>query len=118
MSQLFGPPVMQALDASGNPYSGALLYFYQSSSSSLLTVYQDSNLATPHSNPVVADSSGLFPAIYVNVNPYKVILKTSAGVTVWTIDPAGTFSVGGIFSTLDVSGTNVFTGFLTGCTLS
>jgi hypothetical protein len=44
-----------------------------------------------NTNPVVADSSGQFSAIYLGDPPtftaYKAILKTSDDVTVWTTDP-------------------------------
>jgi hypothetical protein len=51
-------------------------------------VYADSGATTPLSNPVVADSGGLFPAIYLaNTNAYKTVLQTSTGATVRTTDP-------------------------------
>jgi hypothetical protein len=80
-------PHLQVEDANGNPYSGALLYFYSAGTTTDLTTYQDSAGATPHAQPVVADSSGLFAAIYVPVNTgYKTVLKTSGGTTILTTD--------------------------------
>jgi hypothetical protein len=98
MAQLFFQPVWQAVDANGAPLSGALLYFFETGSSTPLTVYQDSGLGTPHAIPVVADTAGMFAPIYVNVAQYKVVLKTSAGVTVQTVDPV---SVNGGNTTLE-----------------
>lgn len=77
----------QALDANGNPYAGAQLFFYRAGTSSLIPIYKNSDATTPHTNPVVADAAGAFPAIFVaSVNPFKIILKTAAGVTIDTID--------------------------------
>lgn len=86
-TQIFFPPVFQASDANGAPLSGALLYFYETASSTPLTVYQDSGKVAQHTNPVVADTAGMFAPIYTEAAQYKVVLKTSAGVTVQTVDP-------------------------------
>lgn len=87
MVALFTPPVLQAVDVNGEPYSGAKLYFYQTGTTTLITVYQDSGLATPHANPVVADASGQFAPIYVSSTSFKIVLTTSADVTIRTVDP-------------------------------
>lgn len=89
MANIFAPPSWQAIDASGNPISGARLYFYQSGTTTLLTVYQDNGATTPHANPVIADAAGRFPAIYTAVPTYKVVLKDAGDVTIQTIDPVG-----------------------------
>ena len=85
MTMLFTPR-FQAEDANGLPYSGAKLYFYQSGTTTPITVYQDAAKATPHANPVVADSAGNFAESVVDTDPFKVVLKTSADVTLETID--------------------------------
>lgn len=85
MTMLFTPR-FQAEDASGLPYSGAKLYFYQSGTTTLITIYQDAAKATPHTNPVVADATGNFAEIFVDTDPFKFVLKTSADVTLETVD--------------------------------
>jgi len=87
MVALFTPPVLQAVDVNGEPYSGAKLYFYQTGTTTLITVYQNSALTTPHTNPVVADASGQFAPIYVSSTEFKIVLTTSADVTIRTVDP-------------------------------
>lgn len=58
--------------------SGAKLYFFQPGTTTARDTYANSSLTTPHANPVVADSAGVFPAIYVNPSlEYKAVLKTS-----------------------------------------
>lgn len=80
-----------AVDGNGNVRASAKLYFYQTGTTTLQNTYADASLSAVNTNPVVADSNGLFPAIYLDDPPtvvaYKGVLKTSADVTVWTADP-------------------------------
>lgn len=82
---IFFFPKQQAFGTSGGISPGAKLYFYAVGTTTPKNTYSDSGLTTPHSNPVVADSSGVFAAIYLSGN-YKVVLKTSSDVTLWTQD--------------------------------
>jgi parallel beta-helix repeat protein len=84
---LYFNPVQQESGSSGASLSGAKLYFYTSGTTTDKTVYQDSTLSTPHAQPVVADATGRFDAIYMSKTTYKVVLKDSADVTIWTVDP-------------------------------
>jgi hypothetical protein len=87
MANRFVLPGQQVVDANGNPYSGAKLYFYESGTSTPQDTYSDSDLSTPNTNPVVADSAGRFSNIFLAEAAYKVILKTAGDVTVATWDP-------------------------------
>ncbi|HYD38379.1 MAG TPA: hypothetical protein VEA60_12240, partial [Allosphingosinicella sp.] len=52
------------------------------------TVYTTSARTTAHSNPVVADSGGLFANIFLDDDVrYRAILKTSGGTTIKDLDP-------------------------------
>ena len=86
MTSFLGSPYYRALDANGNPISGAKLYIYGAGTTTPSTTYQDSGLSSAHASPVVADSAGYFPTIYMNPGNYKYVLKTSADVTLWTQD--------------------------------
>jgi hypothetical protein len=77
----------RAIDANGDPMAGAKLEFFESGTSTPLDTYADVALTTPNANPVVADAGGLFGPIYFQARSYKVVLKTAAGATVWTVDP-------------------------------
>lgn len=80
-------PRFQAVNANGLPVSGAKISFYRAGTSSRMTVYQDYAGLTPHTNPVVADASGTFPAIYVqNTTFLKYILTDANDVTIATVD--------------------------------
>lgn len=80
-----------AVDGNGNVRANAKLYLYQTGTTTFQNTYSDATLTAVNTNPVVADSNGLFSAIYLGDPPdyvaYKAILKTSADVTVWTVDP-------------------------------
>lgn len=103
MAQYLGSSIQQSLDSSSNPLSGGLMYVYQSpGTTTLLSLFSNEALSTPAANPIVADSSGTFAPVYVAETSAKLVLKTSAGVTVRTVDPV--YSVG---QADDVSAANV-----------
>jgi hypothetical protein len=88
MAAIYTPSFFQPQNVNGAPLAGAKLYFYQTGTTTLITVYQDDDASpTPHANPVVADASGIFPPIYVANAVFKTVLTTSADVTVQTVDP-------------------------------
>jgi len=77
-------PFMQFRDTSGNLLSGGLLYFYEGGTSTPKDTWADGAMQTANDNPVELDSAGM-ATIFVN-GLYKIVLKTSAGVTVSTWD--------------------------------
>ena len=87
MANRFTLPLSQDLDGSGDPYAGGKLYFYETGTSAPLDTYSDSTLSTANANPVVADGNGRFGDIFLKTQDYKVVLKTTADVTIWTADP-------------------------------
>jgi hypothetical protein len=88
MAELYTNPA-RATDSDNNPLSGAKLYFYVTGTTTPTDVYEGSDLVTPLSNPVEADSAGLFPAIYLDpAVTYRAVLKNSTGATtVYDNDP-------------------------------
>lgn len=86
MTVRFNMPRAYSGDANGNPRSGATLEFYDPGTLTPKDVYSDSDLETPISQPVTASSAGLFPDIFMQAALYRVIHKTSAGVTVFDSD--------------------------------
>ena len=66
MARLFFLPQQVRLDAAGTPYAGAKANFYLTGTTTRTDTYQDNALGTPHANPVVADSAGQFPPIYLD----------------------------------------------------
>lgn len=90
---LFYTPVFQAFSRSGLTLPAAELTFYAAGTTTPTDIYADEDLATPLSNPVVADSDGMFPPIFLDARvALRVILNDAAGVEYWDVDwyyPAG-----------------------------
>lgn len=62
--QLLQLPRPLAVDANGQPRSGAKLYVYKAQASIPAPVYQDAALTILHASPIRANTDGLFPPIY------------------------------------------------------
>jgi hypothetical protein len=91
----FCGPNAQWCDDNGVVLDGGFLYFYAAGTSTPADTFSDPDL-TPgleNTNPIELDAAGRSPtAIYLSPVGYKVILKTSALVTVWTRDNYGVAS--------------------------
>lgn len=85
-STIFTTPRSRELTASGAPVPGAKLYFYTSGTTTPATVYQNTGLTVAHSNPVLSDIGGLFPAIWLDTAvSYDVVCKSASGSTLWSV---------------------------------
>lgn len=85
----------RATDANDNPIAGAKAYFYQSGTTTPITVYADDALSDPHPSPLVADGNGVFAQVFVAASTQvKLEVETSAGATVpgYPLDPAFVYS--------------------------
>src|SRR3990167_1861861 len=84
---VYGPKFL-GFDDNGDPLSGGLLYTYSPGTTTNKATYPtvaDSIAATNAlANPVFLYSRG--EATVVLAGSYKLVLKTSAGVTLWTVD--------------------------------
>ncbi len=81
-------PVIRAVDSSGAPMPGAQLRFYITGTTTPAAVYASAALVTALSNPVIADSGGLFAAIYLDPTViYRVQLLTASGSLIRDVDP-------------------------------
>lgn len=68
----------RVFDPNGLVAPGAKAYFYEEGTLTLQDVFTSSTLLTPHDNPVVADSGGKLPDIYLDTTlSYRVIVKSS-----------------------------------------
>jgi hypothetical protein len=85
---IFRLPRSVALDTSANLYAGAKLNFYATTTTTPQDTYTTSARNVAHANPVVADSAGLVPIIYLDpALTYKATYTTSADVLIYTQDP-------------------------------
>ena len=78
-------PVFRALDANGAPLVGGLLYSFSAGTLTPLATYVDAAGVTTNANPVVLDSTGS-ANVWFGSSAYKLVLKTSTGSTLWTVD--------------------------------
>lgn len=76
------------VDANGDVLNGGKLYFYESGASTTpLDVFTTRALNVAHTQPVTADSGGLFASIWLSpATAYRVVLKDSSDVTIFTED--------------------------------
>jgi hypothetical protein len=71
--------VNRALDVEG--ISGAQVFFFESGTTTQRAVYQDAELTLAYSQPVLADSDGVFPDIYPDASGlYRVLMRDADGV--------------------------------------
>lgn len=94
------PPLWltQLLDNNGDLLVGGLIYTYAAGTSTPLVTYSDSSGAA-NTNPVVLDSAARANIFLTPDVGYKFVLKTSAGVTLLTVDNILSESSGGSATT-------------------
>jgi len=89
MAVRLGLPAYSTIDTNGDPVSGALLHTYAIGTSTPLPTYTTDALTIANQNPVVADSAGRFPDIFLSDNDYKFVLQDANGVTIVVWDSLG-----------------------------
>lgn len=87
MAQRFTIPFHTVFDTLGKAAPGAQVYFYASGTSSPQDTFADQALTIPNTNPVIADSAGLLPDIWLQALDYKVVAQAASDVQLWTADP-------------------------------
>ncbi len=85
----YNNPVQYAHDSNGLPISGAKLNFYEPGTTTLKTIYSDSALSVPTTNPQVADINGNFAGDIFLDGLYAVVHTDASDITIWTKDPVG-----------------------------
>lgn len=86
----------RALDANGDPVSGAKALFYDTGTTNAQTVYTDTGVSTPTTSPLVADANGVFAQTFsVGSTAVKVVLTDADDVALpeGTLDPCPTTSL-------------------------
>ena len=86
MASLSPPPKLQFFGLDGLPLVGGKLYTYAAGTSTPLATYTDFTAATQNTNPVILDSTGQANVWVPETTTYKYILKTSADVSLYTVD--------------------------------
>jgi hypothetical protein len=87
-AELITLPFRPVINLQGGLESGALLDVFESGTTTRVTVYSDSGLTTPLSNPVEANSLGVFPAVYYDdTQAIRVRVKEADGTVLSDTDP-------------------------------
>ena len=78
----------QFFDNSGVPLAGGLLYSYEAGTTTPAPTYTTAAGTIANANPIVLDAAGRPPSeIWLDATySYKLVLKTSTSVLLWTMD--------------------------------
>jgi hypothetical protein len=88
MNRVFTDPRPQQFKADGSLNSNGKLYFYEpgATSTTKKAIYSDKGLASQLVNPVILDSAGRFPTIYLQESDYAVLHTNSDDVQIWRVN--------------------------------
>lgn len=109
----FGGVGTQFFDNKGIMLSGGKIYSYAAGTTTPAVTYTSSTAATPHSNPIVLDSTGRVPGgeIWLAAGSnFKFILTTALDVVLGTYDNVGSIAAGSA-SVANLSGNGAQTSF-------
>ena len=95
-------PGMVFLDNSGLPLDSGKIFTYETGTSTNKTTYTDAAAGTPNANPVILDSNGRADIWLDTDVAYRIVVKTSADVTLDTVDA--------VLGPLDLTGDVAFLG--------
>lgn len=85
MAFLFLGNKFQAFDSSGDPLASGKVYTYSAGTTTPLATYTTQAGGTSNANPVILDAAGRAD-IWLGTEAYRIIVKTSADVTVSDTD--------------------------------
>jgi hypothetical protein len=87
-AELITLPFRPVINTRGVLEPGALLDVFQAGTTTRISVFSDSDLSAALSNPVVANSSGVFPSVYWdNAQAVRVRVRESDGTVLGDADP-------------------------------
>lgn len=86
MAAIFQIPYGTLLDVGGLIIPGGTVSFYNAGTTTPQTVYSNSSLSTPLSQPIAADSAGRLPTIYLTTGSFKVVISDASANVIKTID--------------------------------
>lgn len=92
MADLLDFAGVRAFTTNAEAGAGYVARFYESGTTTPVTVYTSSDLGTAHGTSVTADASGVFPAVWAAGSAVKCVIETDTGSVVQTIDPVFSYS--------------------------
>lgn len=87
MADLLDFAPVRVFTSNAAPGAGYIARFYQSGTTTPVTVYSDLALNTALGSSVTADAEGVFPAVFSAGGAIKATIETPAGAVVTTVDP-------------------------------
>ena len=97
MTSRFIDPIPQYTNDAGEPIAGGKLYFYDSGTTDFRNTYSDSGLTIANANPVILDSAGRPPNIFLQGN-YKLVITDENDVQITERDPVSGSSTAAEYS--------------------
>ena len=94
MADLLDFAPVRVFTSNAAPGAGYIARFYQSGTTTPVTVYSDLALNTAWGSSVTADAEGVFPAVFSAGGAIKATIETPAGAVVATIDPVQSIAGG------------------------
>lgn len=86
MAYLFNPAIFSVLTSGGALGAGYKLAFFTADTTTEIDTFTTADLDVANTNPLVADASGRFPAIWLEPGSYKFQLSTAADVVLATVN--------------------------------
>lgn len=83
----FRSPVIQAYNVSESCLPGAKLYFYAAGTTTFQDTYRNARLTIKNENPVIANSWGFFPDIYLGASNYNIVMTDKDDNQIFSLDP-------------------------------
>lgn len=101
----------QFFDNNGVPLSGGKLYTYGAGTTTPQATYTSLSGATAHTNPIVLDAAGRVPnggEVWLTTGlSYKLVLKTSTDVQLWSVDNITGISGEGVIQNFTGTGAQI-----------
>ena len=107
MTEPLSNPKFQIFDSNGDPLAGGKVYSYEAGTSTAKATYSNAGLTTANTNPIILNSRGEAD-VYLASGATKLVVKTAADVTVWTLDNISTGTDGGV-GTILITGDTTLT---------
>lgn len=76
----------QQSDSNGVPLNAGTVTVYAAGTTTPLSLFSNSGLSVAATNPITLDSSGRHDMTYIATASYKILVKNSAGTTIYTRD--------------------------------
>jgi hypothetical protein len=94
MADLLDFAPVRVLTSNAQPGAGYIARFYQSGTTTPVTVFTSAALTTPWGTSITADAEGKFAAVFSSGGAIKATIETPVGAIVATVDPVQSVPTG------------------------